>query len=81
MPESRPGPSHYDRAPRRRHDSHESETPLMKRSKFEAIQRTKARNQNTPTEQRYCVGVGYKWSEKPTAKGSKKYRPPRRPHQ
>lgn len=72
--EARPTPSHHDRVPRKRHSSHESETPLMRRTKSDAIQWTKAINRDTPMKQRYSVGDGYKWSEKPTvakpAKGS-----------
>lgn len=83
--EARPLPSHPDRAPIQRHNSHESATPLMKRTRFEAMQLTKATNRVTQKEQRSYVGEGYKWSEKPqvtrAAKGStserRKYRTPR----
>lgn len=45
--EVRPGPSHKTRAPRQRHSSQKSATPLMKRTKLEAIQRTKDINRTT----------------------------------
>ncbi len=48
--EARPGPSHYDRPPRQRHHSHEPVTPLMKRTKIDAIQWTKATNRDAPRE-------------------------------
>ncbi|XP_044041830.1 uncharacterized protein LOC122871160 isoform X5 [Siniperca chuatsi] len=64
--EGRPGPSHYDRATRQRHNSHESATRLMKKTKSDAIQWTKAISRDAPREQRCSVGDGYKWSEKPT---------------
>lgn len=49
--EARPGPSHYDRAPRQRHISHKSAAPLMKKTKSDAKQWTKAINRDTPWEQ------------------------------
>ncbi|XP_040886244.1 uncharacterized protein LOC121176273 isoform X2 [Toxotes jaculatrix] len=87
--EARPGHSHRDRAPRRRHRSHEFAAPLLKRTKFEAIQHTKAMNHKTIRQQRYSVGEGYKWSEKPrvarptkdSIRERKRYQSPQRPYQ
>nr|XP_019955561.1 PREDICTED: uncharacterized protein LOC109637555 [Paralichthys olivaceus] len=63
--QARPGPSHSARAPkhRRRHNSHESVTPLMKRTMSEAKHLTKARNREIQREQGSNVGVGYKGLE------------------
>ncbi|TKS91011.1 hypothetical protein D9C73_025144 [Collichthys lucidus] len=70
--EARPGPSQYDRAPRRRHNSHETVTPLMKKAKSDAVEWTKAINREDPKKRKsFSVGDNYKWSEKPT-KGSYK---------
>lgn len=49
--EARPRRRHCDKAPRQRHSSHESETLLMKRTKSDAIQWTKARNRDPPRKQ------------------------------
>lgn len=40
-----------DKAPRQQHNSHEPETPLMKKTKFDAIQWTKAINRDPPRQQ------------------------------
>ncbi|XP_039999131.1 uncharacterized protein LOC120798680 isoform X2 [Xiphias gladius] len=61
--EGRPGSSCYDRARRQRHNSQEFETPLMKRTKNEAIQWTKDINGTALKEQTYSVGEGYKWKQ------------------
>lgn len=45
--DARPGPSHRSRAPRQRHGYSKSSTPLMKKTKLEAIQRTKDINRTT----------------------------------
>ncbi|XP_078137637.1 uncharacterized protein LOC144537692 isoform X1 [Sander vitreus] len=73
--------------PRRRQKSQKSSTPLMKKSKIEAIEMTKAAGRDPPGEQRSFVGDHYKWSEKPTVakptKGSSRegirYRPAPKP--
>nr|XP_046234902.1 uncharacterized protein LOC124053619 isoform X2 [Scatophagus argus] len=69
--ESRPGLSHCDRVPRQRHNFRESERPLMKRTKSDARQWTKAINRDTSVKESSSVGDGYKWSEKKSAKGSR----------
>ncbi|TMS02790.1 hypothetical protein E3U43_020770 [Larimichthys crocea] len=70
--EARPGHSQYDRAPRRRHNSHETVTPLMKKAKCDAVEWTKAINREDPKKRKsFSVGDNYKWSEKAT-KGSYK---------
>ncbi|XP_029902018.1 uncharacterized protein LOC115355383 isoform X2 [Myripristis murdjan] len=77
--EARPGPSHSDRLPRQRHSSHESATPLMKRTKHQAMLWTKARHREAQHDQRASVGEGYKWAEKtPAARKPKDYRPDRK---
>ncbi|XP_033987325.1 uncharacterized protein LOC117483209 [Trematomus bernacchii] len=58
-------PSRHNRAPIQRQNS-KSATPLMKRTKFDAVQLTKARIRDTPKEQGNYDCEGYKWSEKPT---------------
>ncbi|KAI4802863.1 hypothetical protein KUCAC02_006435 [Chaenocephalus aceratus] len=58
-------PSRHNRAPIQRQNS-KSATPLMKRTKFDAVQLTKARIRDTPKEQDNYDCEGYKWSEKPT---------------
>ncbi|KAM7366807.1 hypothetical protein PAMP_014751 [Pampus punctatissimus] len=84
--EARPGPSHYDRAPRQRHKSQDPPTALMKKSMCEAKQWTNHIHRETPKEPR-SVGEGYKWSEKPLVtptKGSarkQQCRSSQRPHQ
>ncbi|XP_039906497.1 uncharacterized protein LOC120745570 [Simochromis diagramma] len=55
------GRSGDDVAPRRRRSFYPSVPPLMKRTKCEAIQLTKARNRDTPQKQRFPVSEGYKW--------------------
>ncbi|KAK5849158.1 hypothetical protein PBY51_008821 [Eleginops maclovinus] len=57
-------PIHHNRAPKRRQNS-KSATPLMKRTKLDAVQLTKARIRDSPKEQGNYGGEGYKWSEKP----------------
>ncbi|XP_045927811.1 uncharacterized protein LOC123984755 isoform X2 [Micropterus dolomieu] len=47
--EARPGPRHYDRAPKLRHNL-DSATPLMKKSQIDAIQWTKAITRDAPRE-------------------------------
>lgn len=42
---------HSNRAPRQQHNSHEPETPLMKKTKFDAVQWTKAINRDPPRQQ------------------------------
>ncbi|XP_029902019.1 uncharacterized protein LOC115355383 isoform X3 [Myripristis murdjan] len=81
--EARPGPSHSDRLPRQRHSSHESATPLMKRTKHQAMLWTKARHREAQHDQILTagasVGEGYKWAEKtPAARKPKDYRPDRK---
>lgn len=49
--EARPGPSHQDKAPRLMRNFHESATPLMKKAKMFAIQRTKDINRDAQREQ------------------------------
>ncbi|XP_035851840.1 uncharacterized protein LOC116042083 isoform X5 [Sander lucioperca] len=82
--------------PRRRQKSQKSSTPLMKKSKIEAIgmtkaaaiEMTKSAGRDPPGEQRSFVGDHYKWSEKPTVakptKGSSRegirYRPAPKTH-
>ncbi|XP_042258661.1 uncharacterized protein LOC121890458 isoform X1 [Thunnus maccoyii] len=85
--EARPGPSHYERAPRQRHRSYDPPTALMKKSIHEAKQWTNHIHREAPREPR-SVGRGYKWSENSLAtptKGSgrkrKKCRFSPRPHQ
>ncbi|XP_047431659.1 uncharacterized protein LOC125000271 [Mugil cephalus] len=83
--EARPRPSNFDRVRRRRHASFESETPLMKRTKSEAIEWTNAIKRKTSIEQRYPVGDSYKWKEERAKKGfiskGRTYRYHRRHHQ
>ncbi|XP_027127849.1 uncharacterized protein LOC104932961 isoform X3 [Larimichthys crocea] len=50
--EARPGHSQYDRAPRRRHNSHETVTPLMKKAKCDAVEWTKAINREDPKKRK-----------------------------
>ncbi|XP_041820337.1 microtubule-associated protein futsch-like [Chelmon rostratus] len=64
--DARQGPSHCDRAPRQRHNSHNTAAPLMRKTKPVAIELTRARIRDAPRKQWYSVGDGYKWSEKPT---------------
>ncbi|XP_022604792.1 uncharacterized protein LOC111224535 isoform X2 [Seriola dumerili] len=85
----RPGPSHCEKAPTQRHNSLESAAPLLKRSKFEARELTKARNRDIIREQRYFMSEGSKWSEMPrearpmegSVRERKWYRSPRRSFQ
>ncbi|XP_035508549.1 uncharacterized protein LOC118321373 isoform X2 [Morone saxatilis] len=65
----------HDVAPRRRRSSHESTPHLLKKSKSDAIQWTRATNRDTTKKQRSpAVSKGYKWSEKPTvAKTTRRY--------
>ncbi|XP_028426125.1 uncharacterized protein LOC114549957 isoform X2 [Perca flavescens] len=77
---------------RRRQKSQKSSTPLMKKSKIEAIgmtkaaaiEMTKAAGRDPPGEQRNFVGDNYKWSEKQTVakptKGSSREGIRYRPH-
>ncbi|XP_031590690.2 serine-rich adhesin for platelets-like [Oreochromis aureus] len=55
------GRSGDDVAPKQRHSSCQSVPPLMKRTKCEAIQLTKARNRDTARKQRFLVSEGCKW--------------------
>ncbi|XP_041820361.1 microtubule-associated protein futsch-like isoform X2 [Chelmon rostratus] len=64
--DARQGPSHCDRAPRQRHNSHNTAAPLMRKTKPVAVELTRARIRDAPRKQWYSVGDGYKWSEKPT---------------
>ncbi|KAM7377839.1 hypothetical protein PAMA_012978 [Pampus argenteus] len=48
--EARPGPSHYDRAPRQRHKSHDPPTALMKKSMCEAKEWSNHIHRETPKE-------------------------------
>ncbi|XP_070709842.1 nucleolar and coiled-body phosphoprotein 1-like [Pempheris klunzingeri] len=48
--------------------SDKSATPLMKKSKSDAIELTKAIRRDAPRKPGYPVGQGYKWSEKPAVK-------------
>ncbi|XP_051247631.1 uncharacterized protein LOC127358540 isoform X2 [Dicentrarchus labrax] len=66
----------HDWVPRRRHGSNESTPHLLKKSKSDAIQWTRATNRDTANKQRSsAVSKGYKWSEKPTvAKPTRRYR-------
>ncbi|XP_023274529.1 uncharacterized protein LOC111664243 isoform X1 [Seriola lalandi dorsalis] len=85
----RPGPSHCEKLPTQRHNSLESAAPLLKRSKFEARELTKARNRDIIREQRYFMSEGSKWSEMPrearpvegSVRERKWYRFPRRSFQ
>ncbi|XP_056223773.1 uncharacterized protein LOC130163528 isoform X2 [Seriola aureovittata] len=85
----RPGPSHCEKVPTQRHNSLESAAPLLKRSKFEARELTKARNRDIIREQRYFMSEGSKWSEMPrearpvegSVRERKWYRFPRRSFQ
>ncbi|XP_026218756.1 uncharacterized protein LOC113163916 isoform X2 [Anabas testudineus] len=85
--DARPGPSHRSRAPRQRHGYSKSSTPLMKKTKLEAIQRTKDINRTTSNGPSNFVGKDYKWAEKqrPTKEASSwkrtRYRSPTRRHQ
>ncbi|XP_026182683.1 uncharacterized protein LOC113142102 isoform X3 [Mastacembelus armatus] len=49
--EERPGPVHHNRALGRRHSLYESAPPLMKKTKFEAIQLRKAMTRDTTKEE------------------------------
>lgn len=48
--EARPGHGHCDKAPRRRHSTHDTETPLMKKARFDAREWTMAINREPPRE-------------------------------
>ncbi|KAM9328549.1 uncharacterized protein KZ484_019955 [Pholidichthys leucotaenia] len=74
--EAKPGPHHHNRLPRRRHSSHESVTPLMKRTKFEAMQWTQAINREASFKRRFPVSEGYKWKNKTSAMTNKRHRSP-----
>uniref|UniRef100_UPI003AAD6E0A uncharacterized protein n=1 Tax=Centroberyx gerrardi TaxID=166262 RepID=UPI003AAD6E0A len=74
----RPGPSHCDRPPKQRHNSHESATPLMKKSIDQAKRWTNDIQRKSPYERRGSVGENYKWADKTTTanktKGSSRER-------
>lgn len=57
----------HSEAPRQRRRSQDSNTSLMKRCKNEAMMWCKAINRQPTQTKRFAVGVGYKWSEKPSA--------------
>ncbi|XP_049891998.1 serine-rich adhesin for platelets-like isoform X3 [Epinephelus moara] len=59
--EVRPGPSHRDKIPKQRHNSHKTTPLLMKRSRTEAIQRTNDIHRDPTVKLKGFVGKNYKW--------------------
>ncbi|XP_026182686.1 microtubule-associated protein futsch-like isoform X5 [Mastacembelus armatus] len=59
--EERPGPVHHNRALGRRHSLYESAPPLMKKTKFEAIQLRKAMTRDTTKEEGVFFSDLLKW--------------------
>lgn len=66
----RPELAQHSGVPRQRRRSQDSNTSLMKRCKSEAMEWSKAIHRRPAGTNRSAVGVGYKWSERPSASKS-----------
>lgn len=65
LTEAEPGPSnHFSRIHKRKHSSYKSETPLMKKTKSEAKERTRDINYNPQRRHSRVVAGHYKWKSR-----------------